>query len=368
MSKESISGKESIALIVYFILNSALIFPTAVEAGRDLWIAIAVAMVPAFIMALVYGRILAVFPGKDLFDILDTIFGKIVGRAFSILYIWFAIQLASLVLRDFGEFFGDIIIGDTPMAVILTFFSIVVIFVLKEGIEVMGRFSLQSIMIVIAIILGYILVLISKYNIDNIRPIMENGFFPIMKGAFSSFAFPFGEIVIFTMILSSLGNNESIYKVYVWGLLAGGAIIFITELNHILVIGIDMYESLYFPPYTVVRRAGIGDVFQRFEMIGNFIVVPAGLVKASVCMLGASKGVAKVFDLKDYRPLVVPLTLLMTNLAYFSFNSIMDLSVFSGKYWPYYAVIFQVILPIIILIGAEIRRGKTKSIGGISSE
>lgn len=364
MNKELISEKQAIALIVYFILNSTLIFPTALEAGRDLWIAIALSLAFSIVIISMYARILSIYSGKNLFDILEITFGKFIGRTISLIYIWFAIHLAAMVLRDFGEMFGTIIIPDTPQTIILLVISILTVWSVKEGIELLGRLSIETISFMLILLFSIVLILIPKIQINNIRPILENGSGPVIKGMLSAFAFPFGEIVIFTMILDSLNNKKKIYRVYLLGLIIGGAIIFITELNNLLIIGIEAYSSMYFPVYTVVRRAEIGNAFERIEMVGSIIVVLAGFIKIAVCTLGASKGIAKVFGYKNYRFLVTPITLLITNLAYIQFTGLIELSIWTSKYWTYYALVFQIILPIIIWIGVEIKGRSIKSNGG----
>ena len=43
-----------------------------------------------------FSRILSLYPGKDLFDILQIVMGKFVGKFISILMIWFAFHDGSL--------------------------------------------------------------------------------------------------------------------------------------------------------------------------------------------------------------------------------------------------------------------------------
>ncbi|WP_264170108.1 GerAB/ArcD/ProY family transporter [Clostridium estertheticum] len=46
-------------------------------------------------------------------------------------------------------------------------------------------------------------------NISRLKPILSNGVAPVLKGAFSSFTFPFGQTVIFTMVFSNISKVKN---------------------------------------------------------------------------------------------------------------------------------------------------------------
>ena len=66
--------------MIMFILGSALVLDTSGEAKQDVWIAVLVAMLMAVPTFFIYARLLSIFPGKNLFEILDAVFGKVMGK------------------------------------------------------------------------------------------------------------------------------------------------------------------------------------------------------------------------------------------------------------------------------------------------
>ncbi|WIF95762.1 GerAB/ArcD/ProY family transporter [Caminicella sporogenes] len=364
MKKEFISIRQGIALLVLFIIDGTVMLPTAAEAGKDLWMSIVISIIFTIPMIFIYSKLLLMYPHKDFFDILEIIFGKYIGKIIGILYIWFSFHLSALVLRDFGEVF-NILLPETPMVIIFIPLLIVCVWGIKEGIEVLGRVAKFFMPLIIFFILFFVIVLIHKMNINNIRPVLMNGMKPVMKGAFSAFSFPFGEIIIFIMIFSSLQKEEKTYKVYLLGLIIGGVLILIIKLTNVLVIGINKYSFQYFPGIAAVRRAGVGKAIKSIEMLSFIIIFTGGFIKISISMLASIKGIAKLFDITDYRFIVVPMSLMMLNLAYIISDNIMDFVNWSAKIWPYYAFPFQVIIPVLIFITAKIRRmDKLKKLGG----
>lgn len=356
MKKEVISDKQATSLIILFIGGSTLLFGTGGEAEKDAWLAIVLSILYAFPILMIYARILSLFSGKDLFDILELVFGKFLGKIISLLYVWFALHLGTLVLNDFGDFPTIVSMSKTPKVVPMIFIIFLCSWAIKEGIEVLGRWGEFSIWgFIFTVILG-ILLLIPKWNINNIKPILYNGIKPVLKGAFAVFSFPFAETILFCCVFSSLKHKKSAYRVYLLGLIIGGILVFITALSQLSTLGADAYTSFYFPSQAAVARINIGYILQRVEVIVSITFFIGGFIKICICLLGACKGIAKVFSYNDYRFIVIPVALLMVNLSYLIHGSIMEVEEWTIAVWKYYSFLFQVILPIIIWITAEIQK------------
>ena len=163
MKNEAISERQGAILIILFIIGSTSLIGPGGHAKQDAWIAIIIAITWSIILLLMFSRILSLYPGKDLFDILQIVMGKFIGKIISILMIWFAFHLGTLVLRNLSEFTNTIVFADTPVVVPMIFFTIMIIWCLKEGIEVLGRWSEFFIWVVILIFI-IISVLVNSTN------------------------------------------------------------------------------------------------------------------------------------------------------------------------------------------------------------
>ena len=139
MQKEQITDKEGICLLIEFIIGSSLILGIGGDAKNDAWLAGITGIIMAIPMLFLFSRILSLFQGQDLFDILDIILGKVIGKVVAILYIWYAFHLGALVLRNFGEFMNIIAMPETPMIVSLFCLGLACIIAVRFGIEVLAR-------------------------------------------------------------------------------------------------------------------------------------------------------------------------------------------------------------------------------------
>ncbi|WFD11305.1 GerAB/ArcD/ProY family transporter [Tepidibacter hydrothermalis] len=362
MNKELISDKQGICLITLFITGSTFVLGVGAEAEKDSWLAILLSILFAFPILMIYARLLSLFPKKDLFNILEIVFGKFIGKFISILYIWIAFHLGSLVLRNFGEFIVNVSLSQTPMIVPMIFIISLCVWGIKDGIELLGRWSYFFILVIILLVITGGLLLIPNIDINNIFPILDNGIKPVIQGAFGVFSFPFAETILFCLVFSSLKNSQSPYRVYIFGLIIGGIIVFITSLADILILGEHSYSTLFFPGQHAVSRATIGDFIQRIEIIVSISFLTGGFVKISICLLSSCNGVAKLFGFNNYKFIVTPMALLMLNLSHLIYNSLFEMVDWAFKVWPYYSFLFQVILPITIWIVAEIKHKNLKQL------
>jgi spore germination protein KB len=81
-------------------------------------------------------------------------------------------------------------------------------------------------------------------------------------------------------------------------------------------------------------------------------------LKSSVCLFVTCKGIARLFNLQDYRSIVIQTGLLMIYFSYTVYENIMDMTFWAFKVYPYYAFPFQVLIPVLLWLAAEIKARK----------
>ena len=351
---EKINDKEAICITTLFIMGSSLIMGISGRAENDAWLAAIIGMVLAIPMLLIYSRIVSIFQGKDLFEILEILFGKYIGRFIAILYIWYTFLLGILVIRNFGDFVDTLGMPETPVFAMEFALGLVCIIAVRLGIETIGRTSAYFITMVFIVLLLVQILVTPLLNYDYILPILYNGPMPVLEAGFFAFTFPFAETVILICVFFSLKTKKSARKVFLWGLLLGGTTIFMLTIRNVMVLGksIDMY---FFPSYIVVGDISVGNFLQRLEVTVVFVFVIAAFVKISISLLATCRGIQRVFHLEDYRSVAIQVGLLMVYFAYIFFNNIMDMKDWVRIY-SFYAIPYQTIIPIVMWIVAEFRK------------
>lgn len=358
MKKEVVSDKQAIGIIILFMIGTSVVLVPGLEAKNDAWLAVLISMLISFPLVLIYARLLSIFPGMDIFDILQHVFGKVIGKAIALLYTGFVLHFGALVLRSFGNFMSTVGLTETPMIVPIVLYAALCAWGVKDGIELTGRWIELFMPLVALITILSVLLLIPKMNIDNLLPLLCCNAEPLFKSVFLLIVFPFTQAFIFLMIFNNLKTSKSPYKVYISSHFIGGGIQIMITLTIILVLGAEFALSSYFPAYMAASRINIGNFLQRIEILVSVLFLIGGFIKISMCLLAFCNGFAKLFGLKDYRFIVIPSAALMTNLSYFLHESVSDTYTWISEVWPYYSLPYQVVLPVIIFFAAEMKKRK----------
>lgn len=347
MTKEVLSDRQGIFLMCLFVLGSTVLVGSGGAAKKDMWLAMIIACALSLPLVFIYAKLLSKFHGKNIFEISEIVFGKIFGKIITLLYTWYALHLGALVLDNYGEFIQIVGLPETPRIVPIFLFVLLNIWVAKEGVEVLGRWGELFLIFILGTMFITVIFAIPKMHLNNIRPVLEDGITPLLKGTFGIFSFPFAETVLFTMITPCWKTKKSPYKVYIIGIIFAGLLLLTIALRNLLTIGVYKISIHYFPSYVAVGKINIGDVLQRAEILITVAFLISGFAKISVCLIGAVNGVARLFGFKDYRNLVTPVAILMLNLSFIVYTNVLETLRWAPNIYPYYAFVFQVILPIL---------------------
>ena len=354
MQTERVTDKEAIFLFIAFVIGSTLIVGVGGSAKNDAWTSAIIGFIMALPMLLIYARLLTLYHGKNLFDILKLALGGVLGRVVSVVYILYTFHLGALVLRNFGEFTNTVAMPETPMFVQIFALGCVCIIAARLGIEVMGRVTTYIMPVVFVILVVVQLMAIPQLHPNYIKPVFCCGLETMLKSGFSAFSFPFAETVVFLGAIGTLASRKSPKKVYLIGTAIPAVIILFITLRNIMTLGPTL-DTFYFPSYEAVSRIRIGSYVERIEVTVSIVFVFGAFMKASICLLAACKGIERVFNLQNYRSVVIEVGLLMIYLAYIIYDDIMTMQFWAFQVYHYYAFPVQVILPVIVWIVAEVR-------------
>ena len=355
MRKEPITFTQAVFTLVQFLFGSSVVLGVSSLASQDTWASLIIAtamMVPLF---LVYARIMRLFPETDLFDILEILYGKIIGKIFVVLITWYAIHLCSLVLRNFTEFLQIVAMPETPQLPMMISLILVTAYLAISGVNILGKWSMIMLPIVVLTVVLTIVMALADIDYARLQPILVTKFTKIMSGAYQLLTFPLAETVLFLGIAGAVRKEINPYKMYGIAILTGSLILLVIILRNILILGAPMVSASYFPSYTTARILHISDFLTRVEgtITMNFLL--SGIVKITLCLIVAAKGIAKLFAIKDYKIMMMPASMLVTALCAIVYNSAMEMFGFI-KYYQIYAIPFQILIPVLVWVTAEIRQ------------
>jgi len=346
MEKTRISSLQLFMILSGFLFGSTVILAPVKGAKNDAWLAVLIGGAGGTLLMGIYAALATLNPSKTLVDILRERLGKVFGNIFAILYIWYFIHLASLVLRDFGEFICTVTFPETPMIVVIGLFAAVLVYVINGGIEVIGRLSELLVPLIPLLVFIISLSVITVHDFTAFLPILENGMIPVLNAAFSFISLPFGETVAFLMLFVHLNEKKKLSKIVLVSAVISTVMGIVVFLRDIFVLGSDlMSRSTFVPHLTSLLIPGL-----NVEPLVDINLLIGGGVKTSICIYAAAQGICQVAGIEDYRKLTGAIATFCVVLSVWEYENLLEMVNWAEKVWPYYSIPFQIAIPLLLLL------------------
>ena len=314
MEKAKISASQLFILMVLFELGTSLLLPVAMEAKQDAWLAILLGMLGSLVLFIIYHKLYSYYPDLLPTEYMQKILGKAIGSVLAFLYISYFIYDVARVLRDIGEMLLTFSYSDTPLFIANALLILVIIYTVQKGIEVVARSGeLFFIFMYVLAVTGFLLIVCSGLiDFKNLQPVLEDGILPVLKVVFiQTLYFPFGEAIVFTMILPYLNNPKKAKVTMLCATGLSGINLTITMLINISVLGVDLTARSQFPLLSTVQSIQVADFLERLDVFFMLALVIGGFSKISVLFYASMIATATLFKIKSPSRLSYPIGLIV---------------------------------------------------------
>ncbi|NLM83532.1 MAG: endospore germination permease [Clostridiales bacterium] len=358
MKRDSVTINQGIFMVLLFMFGSSVIMGVNTIVVQDTWIAMLLGALIALPLLLMYGQILSRFPGKDLFEIAEITLGKKFGLLVTLAVTWYALHLAALVLRDFSDFVHITLLAETPQLPILLLMILTSVYLTRSGVRAIGKWSVAIILFVFSVVIFTFAAALRLIQLDDILPFMEHPPQKILYAGAQIASFPYAESVLFLCLGGAFPKGQP-KRIYVTALLISTVIFLLTFLRNVTLLGPKMYEVNFYPSYVTARIIQLGNFLTRIEgsISSNFLMT--GIVKISVCLTAAAKGISRLCNLPDYKTMAMPAGMFVFMLSLMLYDNTMDVFHFLD-YYLIYAVPFQVLIPLLIFFVAEVEARRSR--------
>ncbi|HHU48869.1 MAG TPA: endospore germination permease [Clostridiales bacterium] len=352
MQKVRLSGIQLGMLFVGFLYGSSSLLNPAFSALQDGWLAFLIGWMLGIIIIAVYISIYLLNPSQTLIGILKSNFGRFLGTVIGILYAWYFLHLAAIVLRDFGEFSLLVILPNTPLPFIIGCFAALCVYSLKKGIEVTARTGELLIPLIPLASLIVTLGIARLIDFSNIKPVLANGIKPVLTTGFGVLSFPFGETVCFLMVFPLLRKRSTLRKTVFISTVIAGLLLLIIVVRDILALNPQLTQRAAFPAELASKLFPVINIYPLILL--NLLI--GGTIKVIVCLYASAAAITELSGLSDYKALLSSITGFSVTLSIWLYDNVMQMFEFAVSTYPYYALPFQIIIPVLLLIISIIRR------------
>ncbi|WP_245809804.1 MULTISPECIES: GerAB/ArcD/ProY family transporter [Cohnella] len=350
---------ELVICFVLFEVGSTTLFLMGPEAKQDAWLAMLAAAAAGFVLLMLYMAIYRTDPERDLFELFRRYWGKWIGTGAGFVFVGYFAYEGSQNLRDLGEIAALILLNRTPLFILLLITVLVITNTVRLGAPVLFKFSLAIFPITLAsyLILMLLLAGLGQIRIENMFPMLENGWKPILDAAFPEIlSFPFGQAVLFLVFFPLVANSvrkvkKSMYIAY------ASIALSLTVLNQIiiLVLGPGIAANCSLPLLQAVQLIEVGNVFERMDIIFVLILFIGLGTKLAAFSIGAAVGLRRLTRM-NYKLASVLVGAAVYAASFHSPNYTHH--IWMGKQVLYAYPIFHAAFPVLLFIVMLIRRRK----------
>lgn len=311
-----LGGFEAVTLILWPVLGKIyLSYASGIIAENfsAAWLAVFFGCLTALVWFLPLGALLKRFPGDDLITIGIKTVGPITGRLLGglvLLYIFFG---SALVLRQISETVIGTALPEIPLPAIIITFTLLMVLPAYWGIESTARTASLATPFLLIGGIGLFLLQIGNMSWDHLAPIFGPGAGQLAYNSFLRSSLL--SEVVFLGFLAPAVPRKKVFAIGIYLIIAAT----------LLLTGAMLVSQLIFPPgvaaehaypfYEIARSIYFGRFYQRVEFIFILVWLTITLLSLSVRFYLSTVGLAKIFKMPYYQPLILMMALVTVSTA-----------------------------------------------------
>lgn len=354
MAKDLLTSRGAFALLVVIMVCNSTILGLTNDIGTDTWLATLVTAAVSVPLMLIYARLIHLMPGMSILEMSRSVFGAAGEKIYAALYSLYFILLTATVRNYYAEFVHITTLVHTPFIVTLFAFFVACTYLAKSGFSTKSRWYPLIFFLVTAVMIIVTLFSIPRMDFDNFLPFVENDAATIVAAGLNGVDLPMGEAVVFMAFAGNLERGTNPYKLLLGSLMVSVAFLLLVFFQYMSVLGEYVSTAVYYPSHTAASVLEIGSGI-RIESLVSLAFMIAGISKVAACMNASGASVSSLLNIKDPGLILIPVSFFTVAISSISFESNIDLQEYI-KVYPLFAVLFQVLMPLILWITAEVRR------------
>lgn len=342
--------------VACFLQGSSLLtmFVTATT-KQDTWIAVIAGYILSLPVLALYIYFIKAYPGKTFVEINEVIFGRVIGKVFSALYIFHLMSLTWLNTMQVSSFYSGYLMPETPSIVFAVMLLFVCGWAVSRGVETLTRYSFLLVLLTFLVSIGNTAALLGEFNLSNFLPVFSLPFKKYVQATHTMAIVPYLEIYSFLMIAPSVQDAPKIGKSFFKGLSLGAVTMLIVVTRNTAILG-PVASISTVPSLETVRLIDIGQAITRVEILYAFLLAFLLFFKVSITYYAVVLGIAQLFKLRSYAPLVPVMGAIFAVMSVIAFDRSMESAYWGQNLAAVYSTFFELVLPLVALFIALFKK------------
>jgi len=356
-SEDKISMRQAIIFLLLALGAPSLrVIPNYVarDSQKAGWVSTIVSLIPALILVLILSSLFKKNKGS-LYDVYEKVFGKIINKGITVIYIGWSLYLTGLYLRMFGERFLNTILFESNIVMLMAFMIVFVYFIVNQKIDVVGRMSEILIYFFAAIVVIVFVTTLSQIEIKNIWPITYYDAWPVVKGVLPIFSLSC-YISSIMFLGDKISDTKKLKKYGIIAMIGWSIFSLILILSTTGIFGYRLNSQLLFPYFATLKNIRILDAIERVESLFISVWVASDAIIIALFSLITLNLLRRLFNKKSYKKFsvwtLVAVFIIAVNFAPNAYAAEEIAKIYVG---PINIILFAV-MPLIAFIVGKIRK------------
>ncbi|NLC42768.1 MAG: endospore germination permease, partial [Clostridiales bacterium] len=233
----------------------------------------------------------------------QEILGKVLGKAYGILFVLHSTAVVAYILRGFADALKVLLLPKTPLEFTMICMLLVILYCVHGGISTIVRTCEIFLLPLILVIILTIFFNLSEVQLFRYRSSLSNGITPLLQGAVSVTVAYLGYEILF-FILPFTQNKKKFMISGVSGMIL--PVLIYTGLVFVMVgvLGHKATSELVYPTIHLARRIGI-EFIERFDILFIIFWILAVFTSLTSYLYMASISFTRLLGMRNYKPFVL---------------------------------------------------------------
>lgn len=357
-----ISNFQMMCLIVISTIGtSSLYVPSklALYAERNAWYLVLAGGLVGLFNVFVFLKLSQLYPDKNMITISTHVLGPWLGGAIAMLFVFYFLDATTWVLSEFSQFFIISLNPIIPQIWYLIAGVVMCAYAVYHGLEVFSRVSELVFIITVITFFAIYVLLVNQYHPEYLLPVLEDGLLKPLKGMLLSASW-FGDLMFVSMIIQHVRRTKSTAS-YAYGAVGITLLLLLMSvLSCTMLFGGQTTATFTYPSISLIQNIRIFSNIERFDAALVVVWVMSSFIKITVYFWSSLRGLTDLLRLKRPRMFIIPLAAGFVICTRFKVWGIVELSAFYDSH-AWYFVLFQLLIPLMLLCMALIKEKMTKS-------
>jgi|LSQX01.2.fsa_nt_gb spore germination protein KB len=343
------------------IIISFLPSLTSADALQDAWLSALLAFLPGMAIIVLIGKLALKFPEKDIVGYSKEMLGNLPGKLLLLFYFFYFLHVASTDLRLYTGVIKTGFLAKAPLVVVAGVMMLAVVAVVYAGLEPLGRCADVIFPIFLLMLIAGLLFPLARADFQNLQPVLARGWSPVIMGSIIPIMIT-GWYLHMIIIVPSVVEPQKTLRAALWSFVLSTVFLALYSILVVSVLGADGGSRSAFPVLKMLRSVRFSRFWERVEAVnifgwglGIFITLALGLYFSAWIF-------SRLLGLKDYRPLLFPLAVIIVTLSIQQYASAFEVWRFFTPGVGAPVIFFVILFPIAVLWAAYLLRrpGKGK--------